>query len=147
MTSKPDKHRIGVDMGFFISWLITFIYLYGVSYTWHGVLLNDLSRVTYPIEMFLLFIAVVYFVISFGINLLILLFPYIQSKGLRGLVVGAPIGAFIYLIAFVFGISFYSNPTLTHILLDLTWQIIEQASAGFLAGSLLSFFAMAKKHA
>ncbi|MCB0482192.1 MAG: hypothetical protein KDC83_12210 [Flavobacteriales bacterium] len=145
MTAR--KHKIGINSGFFISWLITFIYLYALSYTWHGVILNDLNRVTYPIELFLLFVAIVYFVVSFGINLLILLFPYIESKALKGLVIGAPVGVFIYLIAFVFGISFYSNPTLSHILFDLAWQVVEQSSAGFLAGGLLGIFAMAKKHA
>lgn len=144
---QNGKHKIGIDSGFFMSWLITFIFLYAISYTWHGVLLNDLSRVTYPIEMFLLFVAVVYFVVAFGLNLLILLFPYIENKALKGLTIGAAAGMFIYLIAFVFGISFYSNPTLSHILFDLSWQVVEQASAGFVAGGLLSMFAMAKKHA
>lgn len=113
--------------------------LYAVSYTWHGIFLNDLSRVSYPKDFFLFFVAVVYFVIAFILTFLThFLNQLVSNKSQRGALIGMPMGLFIYLIAFVFGISFYSNPSMKHILLDCSWQIIEQGIGGFVAGSILS---------
>ncbi|MBD78701.1 MAG: hypothetical protein CL840_07265 [Crocinitomicaceae bacterium] len=134
MKDKPKLNR-----GFFISWIITFVFLYGVSYLWHGVLLNDLSRVNYSINLFLVFVAVIYFVIAFVLTFLThFLIQFNKNKIKRGLFIGIPIGVFIYLVAFVFGISFYSDPTIDHIILDLTWQVVEQALGGIVAGVLLT---------
>lgn len=71
--------------------------------------------------------------------------PFDYKLHIKGLLVGASMGMFIYLIAFVFGISFYANPTLAHILLDLGWQVFEGAIGGLIAGGLLSFFGMIAK--
>ena len=132
---------------FFLSWILTFVFLYGISYLWHGVLLNDLSRVNYSINFFLLLLAIVYFAISFVLNLLIhFLEKFCKNKVRRGLMIGMPMVIFIYLITFVFGISFYSNPTLNHILFDLSWQVIEQGLGGAVAGGLLSITAGVRSH-
>ena len=136
-----------LDKGFFLSWILTFVFLYGISYLWHGVLLNDLSRVTYSIDFFLFLVGIVYFVISFVLTFLIhFLEQFGKNKVRRGLMIGMPMGIFIYLITFVFGISFYSNPTLNHILFDLSWQVIEQAIGGVVAGGLLSITAGVRSH-
>ena len=132
---------------FFLSWILTFVFLYGISYLWHGVLLNDLSRVNYSINFFLLLLAIVYFAISFVLTFLIhFLAQFGKNKVRRGLMIGMPMGIFIYLITFVFGISFYSNPTLNHILFDLSWQVIEQGLGGAVAGGLLSITAGVRSH-
>ena len=87
-------------------------------------------------------VAIVYFVISFMITFLThFLVQFGKNKMRRGLMIGMPMGVFIYLIAFVFGISFYTNPTLNHILFDLSWQVIEQGLGGVVAGGLLSLSA------
>jgi len=136
-----------LNKGFFLSWILTFVFLYGISYLWHGVLLNDLSRVNYSIDFFLLLVAIVYFVISFVLTFLIhFLEQFGKNKVRRGLMIGMPMGIFIYLITFVFGISFYSNPTLNHILFDLSWQVIEQALGGVVAGGLLSIATAVRSH-
>lgn len=139
------KLRTEFRMPFFLAWILTFVFLYGLSYTWHGVILNDLSRVTYPTNVFLLMVGAVYFCISFVITFLAQVLPFEKKMHIKGLMVGAPLGLFIYLIAFVFGISFYSNPTLVHVLFDLAWQTFEGAIGGIVSGSLLSFFAMVAK--
>ena len=136
-----------LNKGFFLSWILTFVFLYGISYLWHGVLLNDLSRVNYSIDFFLLLVAIVYFVISFVLTFLIhFLEQFGKNKVRRGLMIGMPMGIFIYLITFVFGISFYSNPTLNHILFDLSWQVIEQALGGVVAGRLLIIANSVRSH-
>lgn len=140
-----SKIKLQLGMPFFMAWIITFIFLYGLSYTWHGLILNDLSRVTYPKDTFLLLVAVVYFCISFALTFIAQVLPFNTKMHLKGLAVGAPLGMFIYLVAFVFGISFYSNPTLAHILFDLGWQVFEESIGGMFAGGLLSFFTFVAK--
>ncbi len=132
-------------MPFFTAWILTFVFLYGLSYTWHGIILNDLSRVSYPKDTFLLLVALVYFCISFGLTFLVQVLPFGEKLSVKGLAVGAPMGTFIYLVAFVFGISFYSNPTMAHVAFDLGWQIFEEAIGGFVAGGLVSLFTFIAK--
>ena len=140
-----SKLKLEFRMPFFLAWIFTFVILYALSYLWHGVILNDLSRISYPKNVFLLLVALVYFCISFALTFLTQVLPFDYKLHFKGLLVGAPMGMFIYLIAFVFGISFYTNPTLAHILLDLGWQVFEGALGGIIAGGLLSFFGMIAK--
>lgn len=51
------------------------------------------------------------------------------------------LGFFIYLIAFVFGISFKGSGT-EHIVVDFAWQMIEQGIGGGVIGFV---YAMAKR--
>lgn len=134
------KLKLELKMPFFLAWIFTFAFLYALSYVWHGVILNDLSRVSIPKNVFLLLVAAVYFCISFALTFLAQILPMDKKSHVKGLIVGAPMGLFIYLVAFVFGISFYSNPTFAHILFDLGWQIFEGGIGGVVAGGLLSFF-------
>mgnify|MGYP000882955038 CR=1 FL=1 len=141
------KDKPKLDSGFFIPWIITFVFLYGISYLWHGVVLNDLSRVTYSLNLFLFFVAIIYFVIAFMLTFLThFLVQFGKNTVRRGLLIGMPMGIFIYLIAFVFGISFYTNPTLSHILFDLCWQVVEQSLGGVVAGGLLSITAVLRSN-
>jgi hypothetical protein len=138
--STKNKERSLLQSGFFITWLITFVVMYGVSYLWHGVLLNDLSRISYPLHIFLLLVALVYFGISLAIVALTRLLPHISNITLRGWLIGLSVGVFIYLIAFALGISFYANPTFKHILFDLVWQMVEGSMGGLVAGWALQLF-------
>lgn len=113
--------------------------MYGISYAWHGMFLNDFSRITVDKQFFFLVTAVVYFVIAFAISFITYFVQFLKNNPvLRGLMVGAPVGLLIYLIAFVFGISFYTNPSLTHIAFDCSWQIVEQALGGVVVGFVYS---------
>ncbi|UTW61381.1 hypothetical protein KFE98_15360 [bacterium SCSIO 12741] len=136
--SSDIRTRFKLDLSFFPAWLITFISTYAISYVWHGILLNDLTRIAYPKDLFLLMVAVVYFVISFVITFLIKVMTSPDKGVLRGIWIGGSVGAFIYLIAFVFGISFYANPSLEHILLDACWQVVEQSFGAIVAASVLT---------
>ena len=54
---------------------------------------------------------------------------------------GIALGFFIYLIAFVFGISFKGSGT-EHVIVDFIWQMIEQGIGGGVIGFV---YAMAKR--
>lgn len=138
--SSKHKDRSLLEPGFFFSWIVTFIAMYLVSYLWHGVLLNDLSRITYPMHIFLMLVALVYFGISLSIVALTRLLPHISNLVVRGWLIGLGVGVFIYLIAFALGISFYANPSFKHIMFDLSWQMIEGSIGGILAAWSLRFF-------
>ena len=97
--------------------------------------MSSLIKDSQPIKDFLFCLIIKYFLAQFG-----------KNKVRRGLMIGMPMGIFIYLITFIFGISFYSNPTLNHILFDLSWQVIEQAIGGAVAGGLLSITAGVRSH-
>lgn len=118
---------------FFISWLVSSVYMYAVSYVWHGIVLNDLERLTYPKNMFLLLAAMVYLGLGLALTLAIHYIHINKPKVFRGLFFGVAIGGFVYLIAFVFGISFHTQPKILHVAMDLTWQIIEQATGGLIS--------------
>lgn len=137
MSTVGQSNKLSINKGFFIAWILTFFILYSTSYIWHGIILNDLSRISYPKDVFFLLIATFYFVLSLILVFLIQVLPLSMRKSYRGIVIGASLGVFIYLIAFVFGVSFYANPSLKHILFDVTWQVFEESFGGFLAGGLL----------
>lgn len=97
----------------------------GLSYFWHGVLLNDLRNVNYPPWYFFFLLLLVYSIISL---ILTLGFKYINpTKNLvfKGFLGGAAFGFFLYLVAFTLGVSFKSGET-KHIVVDFVWQMLEQ---------------------
>ncbi len=119
---------------FFISWIVSSIYMYGISFVWHGIILNDLARLTYTKNLFLLLAAIAYMGFGFALAVAINYININKTKISRGLIFGIPLGVFVYLIAFVFGISFNSRPNMMHVAMDLTWQVIEQGTGGLVAG-------------
>jgi len=127
---------------FFISWIFSAIVMFALSYVWHGVLLNDLKMLSIPLPLFLLFASIAYLLIGALISKVYTI-EYFKniSKQLfvRGLLCGAVCGFVIFIIAFVTGISFAKNSTSTFILVDMTWQIIEQAIGGFAVGVVHAF--------
>ena len=94
------------DRKFFISWLVCFIVMYGLSYTWHGIVLNDFIKISYPKDVFLLISGLIYFVIALIITVLTYMFKKIKDSFKYGAFIGAGAGILIYGIAFLFGISF-----------------------------------------
>lgn len=116
---------------FFISWIIASITMYAESYVWHGVVLTDLHRIRYPLNIFLLCAALAYLLIGFLVSFNIEFFPFFESRIKKVLATGVFSGISIYLVAFVFGISFYAMPEWKHVVMDISWQIIEQTIGGF----------------
>lgn len=123
---------------FFISWLVSSVAMFLLSYVWHGIFLTDFSRLTYPKEIFLIFAVVVYMIIGFlmskAIDSKTLSARFKRKPVVRGIVAGVLIGIACFFVATVVGISFSTGSKLPNMILDLTWQIIEQGVGGILAG-------------
>lgn len=122
---------------FYLSWIISAVFMYSAFYIWHGVFLNDLNHISFSKPLFLILAALVYLVISF------ILFRTYESKFLqknipqtlfRGVVSGFLIGFILFSIVTVLGISFTKNINITYIMADFGWQISEQIIGGLVIG-------------
>lgn len=112
-----------------------------LSYLLHGVFLNDLQRLSYPLGIFLTGASVVYLLLGFVLAKIYQLIPmHISTKKishkpiLRGIISGVALGFFVYLTALIIGVSFNTSPTALQILFDLSWQIAEQTAGGITVG-------------
>lgn len=130
---------------FFIAWIVSAVFMYGISYVWHGVVLNDLARLTYPKDVFLSLAALAYLCFGFALAIAIHFIQIKKSKVTRGLLFGVPLGLFVYLIAFVFGISFNGSFKMNHVIMDVTWQVIEQGLGGVVGGFVYSLIAFQER--
>ncbi len=123
---------------FFISWLVSSVVMFLLSYVWHGIFLTDFSRLTYPKEIFLLFASIVYLIIGFlvakAVDSKTLTAKFKRKPVVRGAIGGVLIGIACFLVATVVGISFSTGSRLQNMVLDITWQVIEQGIGGVLAG-------------
>jgi len=123
---------------FFISCLASSLVMFLLSYVWHGVILTDFSRLSYSKHLFLFFAALVYlmigFVVSKAIDLKILEKNFKRKPVVRGLISGALCGVAFFLVATVVGVSFSTGSRLENMLLDVTWQTIEQSLGGVVVG-------------
>lgn len=111
--------------------------MYVAFYFWHGVFLNDLSRISFPKVLFLSLAALVYLVISFIVYRTFeskFLQKYISQPLLRGVVSGFLIGFILFSLVTVLGISFTKNINFTYIIADCAWQIAEQIIGGLIIG-------------
>jgi hypothetical protein len=123
---------------FIFSWLISAVIMYSLSYAWHGILLNDFDRISFPRGAYLTMAAFVYLLIGF-----IVASAYnseaierISKKPiLKGLVAGVICGFVLYIVALVVGVSF-GGRSLENILIDVFWQVIEQGIGGLVVGYL-----------
>ena len=115
---------------FFLSWLLSSLIMFGLSYVWHGVFLNDFSRLSYPKEIFLTCSIITYLILGFLVtNMFLMNFPKsIATKPLtRGIISGVLLGIATYVVTLVVGVSFI---TTDHIFFDLSWQAFEQMCGG-----------------
>jgi H+/Cl- antiporter ClcA len=132
-----------VSKRFFISCVASSLIMFFLSYVWHGIVLTDFSRLSYSRHLFLFFAAIVYiiigFVVSKSIEFKILEKHFKRKPVIRGAISGAICGIAFFLIATVVGISFSTGSKIENLLLDLTWQTIEQGVGGVVVG-LTHFF-------
>jgi hypothetical protein len=118
---------------FFLSWLFSSIVMFLLSYLWHGIILNDLQRLNYPIEIFLTGAVFTYLLLGFLLTKIYLMkFPPAIAKKplLRGIISGALLGMTTYVVAMVVGVSFSTQLKPEYILFDLLWQTTEQTFGG-----------------
>lgn len=111
---------------FLVSWIVSLLVMYSLSFLWHSVLLNDM--LTLPVEkpLYLGLMALTYSVISYVLVYLISNLSLSGRLVVNRLLVGGALGFFIYLIAFTLGVSFNQH-TATHIGVDFVWQMFEQS--------------------
>jgi H+/Cl- antiporter ClcA len=123
---------------FFLSWIASSLVMFLLSYVWHGIFLTDFSRLSYPKELFLIFACLVYLIIGFVVAKAIdikLLDNYFKRKPIiKGAIAGAALGFILFLISTVVGVSFSTGSKLENLLLDVSWQVIEQCIGGVVVG-------------
>lgn len=127
---------------FWIAWLASSVGMYGLSYVWHGIFLNDYKIMNFPQGIFLAAAGVVYLFIG------LLLTRFFISKWLdrisrqpliRGMATGFGLGVIVYLVVLVAGVSFSRDESMQDLLLDLVWQPVEQTVGGGLVGLVFMF--------
>jgi hypothetical protein len=107
--------------------------MFGASYVWHGVILNDFARLNYPKEIFLTGSVITYLILGFLVTQIYLMkFPKIIAKKplTRGIISGVMLGMAVYVVSLVIGVSFSSALTTKYILFDILWQSVEQMFGG-----------------
>jgi hypothetical protein len=122
---------------FLISWLASSIVMFSLFYAWHGIFLTDFSRLAYPKEIFLVITSFVYLAIGFALTKSMAAKPLARFQGkpvLRGVLAGAVLGFAIFFITMVTGVSFGGTRTLFNLVLDVSWQTVEQAVGGTIIG-------------
>lgn len=122
---------------FFIGWILSAIVMFLLSYFWHGIVLTDFQRIPYPLPIFLVIAVIVYLAISVAISVAMVKIKSERFKRKpiqRALIYSSSIGVFLYLITMVIGVSFMKQTTLPFILIDLSWQILEQSAGGLIIG-------------
>lgn len=118
-----------------VPWIASTLVMYGLSFLWHGIALNDLRDLKVPMALYVMLSSVVYLLIGLGSTFAMHQAIHHQWIGIRqgfplkGLALGAAIGFFVYLLAFIFGMSFIDRKVM-HILVDVLWQMVEQGLGG-----------------
>lgn len=130
---------------YILPWIYSTLIMYGLSYFWHGVVLNDLAEISYPMPLFYFLSAIVYLFIGLVMTVAVTKMEVAQKKWLNGVVIGSVLGFFIYLIAFVLGVSFSTGAAMEHVVLDITWQMLEQSIGGMIVGYLYHVYKELRK--
>lgn len=104
--------------------------MFGLSYLWHGVFLNDFERLSYPKEIFLTGSVITYLILGFLVTKIFLMKFLLKKPLIRGIFSGALLGMATYIVSLVIGVSFSTSLTTEYILFDLLWQAVEQMSGG-----------------
>jgi MFS family permease len=116
--------------------------MFAISYVWHGVVLNDFDRISYPFQVYLVSAAVVYLVVGFlmcRIFIAEFLDRYAEKAIPRGLMTGAGLGVIVFMSTLVFGVSFSQGFDPKFLVMDLVWQIFEQTLGGLVIGMVYMF--------
>src|SRR5690348_11874133 len=127
----PEGFKI-LSKKFTVTWLIVVLVMFSLSIIWHGIILNDLERLDVPLQQYLYFSFIFYLVIGFALMYFFLIsFSLKKVKPIiRGILLGVFTGLAVYFIMELTGVSFTSNLSEKQLVVDLTWQAIEQGIGG-----------------
>jgi len=136
---------------FYFGWLLSAVVMYLAFYLFHGVITNDIIKLSIPKSLFLSVAAVVYLIVGLGMSLLFRstsLKKSIKQPFKRSLLIGILTALFMYGVAFTVGISFSFKVTMLNLLVDVSWQLIEQnIGAFFIALANTLFYREEDQHA
>ncbi|MBL4651844.1 MAG: hypothetical protein JKY53_03120 [Flavobacteriales bacterium] len=116
------------------SWFVASLVMFSLSYLWHGIFLNDIDKVNYPLALYYGLAAFTYLCIGFIVTILATKVEFSSKKYVNGAIFGGVLGFFFYLIAFVLGISFTNGNEMAHVAIDFMWQMVETGFGGLIAG-------------
>jgi hypothetical protein len=128
---------------FYIGWLLSATLMYLAFYLFHGILTNDLLKLTIPKTVFLSVAAFVYLMVAFGMSVSFkstTLKKNIRLPFKRALLIGILSALFLYAVAFVVGVSFSYQITLLNAMVDISWQLIEQCLGAFVVSIANTLF-------
>lgn len=138
LCAQRGKVTFGIAMlkrRFFVGWGLSTLVMLALSLAWHGVILNDLRHVPDPFWLFSLLAILAYLVIGFTLTFVYTYLSMGIGLKLKGSFMGIALGFFIYLVAFVLGVSFKGSGT-EHVVVDFMWQMIEQGVGGTVVGTV-----------
>jgi len=104
--------------------------MFAISYYWHGVLLNDLSLISYDKTLFFGLLSILYLLVGGALSFVLMAYKPAEHRTLKHLTISVVAGFVIYLIAFVLGVSFQGEG-IEHTVVNFTWQMLEQGVGGF----------------
>lgn len=123
---------------FFISCIASSVVMFALSYVWHGIVLTDFSKLSYSKHLFFVFAAIVYVIIGFVVTkayeLKFLDTHFRRRPILRGVIAGAICGVMFFLVVTVLGVSFEAGSRIENMLLNISWQTVEQTLGGIVVG-------------
>ena len=129
---------------FIISWILATVFMFAMSYTWHGIILSDFNNIPYDFSMFLVLSVIVYLCIGAGLTLVFSYIDFENRKLIKRFMIGGAVGFFLYLIAFTLGVSFQGNQ-IKHLAVDFFWQMLEQGTGAFVIHVVFSVFEIKSK--
>jgi hypothetical protein len=127
---------------FMLGWIFSSVLMFGLSYLWHGLVLNDYARITYPMGVYMVSAGIVYLVIGFLLSRIFIaefLDRFTEKAIPRGLMAGGVLGVIVYMVALVVGVAFTPGLDMKYLLLDVAWQAIEQSVGGLIVGLVYIF--------
>ena len=127
---------------FLIGWIISSLGMFGLSYVFHGIILNDYQLIQYDLWIYLTAASIAYLFIGFLVSraFLIEYFEKFSKHPLvRGPLIGFACGMLVYIVSTTINIGFNKGLDLKYLVLDITWQGIEQAIGGVLIGLVYMF--------
>jgi len=120
-------------------WLLSTLVMGVLSYVWHGLALTDISDLRMNLWLYLGLSSLAYLGIALVLTLVIqaaIIREWISMKQafhVKTMMVGACMGVLVYLLLLVTGLSF-ADHGIQHVVVDLVWQVIEQAIGGLMVG-------------
>jgi hypothetical protein len=128
-----NKEQRAVSKRFVYSSILSSLFMFGISYAWHGIFLNDLTNLNFPVGIYLISSSFVYLITGCLLSKIFstqIIASHFRNFFVRGICCGAALGLVVYMFALVLGITFTKVLSLDSILVDVPWQMFEQSLGG-----------------